>query len=48
MGFIAIKINNKDYKQRILNELEKNNGIITANYCKMNGIPSIYLKNMID
>jgi len=43
-----MKINNKNYKQRIINELEKNNGIITASYCKTNGIQNIYLKNMVE
>jgi predicted transcriptional regulator of viral defense system len=43
-----MKINDKNYKQRIINALEKNNGIITANYCKTNGIPNIYLKNMVE
>lgn len=43
-----MKINNKNYKQRIINELEKNNGIITAAQCKVNGIPNIYMKNMVE
>jgi len=43
-----MKMNNKNYRQRIIDELEKSNGIITAEYCKTNGIPNVYLKNMVE
>jgi predicted transcriptional regulator of viral defense system len=43
-----MKNNNKNYKQRIIKALEENNGMITAAYCKENGIPNIYLKNMVE
>ena len=45
---VRMKINNKNYRQRIIDELEKSNGIITAEYCKTNGIPNVYLKNMVE
>ncbi|MGO1528373.1 MAG: type IV toxin-antitoxin system AbiEi family antitoxin domain-containing protein [Senegalia sp. (in: firmicutes)] len=36
------------YKDKILKYLKKNNGIITAQYCREEGIPTIYLTRLVE
>jgi predicted transcriptional regulator of viral defense system len=43
-----MKINFKNYNEKIIKALKEKNGIITASYCKSNNIPNIYLKRMVD
>jgi len=42
-----MKRNVLSYREKILEALKKNNGIITASYCRSVGIPSIYLTKMV-
>ena len=37
-----------NYKDKILKYLKKNNGIITTQYCREEGIPTIYLTRLVE
>lgn len=37
-----------DHKDKILNYLKDNNGVITTQYCREEGIPSVYLTRLVE
>ena len=37
-----------NHKEKILNYLKENNGVITTQYCKEEGIPRVYLTRLVE
>lgn len=44
----ATKEGSMNYKDKIINYLKENNGIVTTKYCRDAGIPTIYLTRLVE